>query len=198
MAKSDIDMVSEYHLNSSLDYLRTLMVKLYKRNPKEWRRGGFESMEAAVARLFANEQGWAVPNVGGKRGTALIEEAFREDYGHDRVLAFIAGLATMSIDAYGGKTEFYMFDSIEPQSLYNAARNYEIAAWRLGHSRNVRGELFLLSNATEGRVINLSYERLFGKLIASHDLMAKIMSDKTNRTIKGVIQRVAGAVFLPI
>lgn len=45
---------------------------------------------------------------------------------------------------------------------------------------------------------NISYERLFGKMIAMQDTMAVIVAGKTNRTISKVIQRMATAVFLPI
>jgi len=198
IAKGDIDMVAEQHINASLNNLRTLMEKLYRRNPREWRKGGFASMEAAVERIFANEQGWAVPSVGGKRSIALIEEAFRDDYHHDRVMALVAGLATMIIDAYGGKTELYLLDDLDPQRLQDAARNIEITLWRLGHRLNRNGEPYLLSNETQGERVNISFERLFGRLLGSQEVMAQVVANKTNRTIKGVIQRVAGAVLLPI
>ena len=47
-------------------------------------------------------------------------------------------------------------------------------------------------------ISNLSYERLFGKLIATQDNMAIIIADKNKRTIKTVIQKMATAIFLPI
>jgi hypothetical protein len=45
---------------------------------------------------------------------------------------------------------------------------------------------------------NLSFERLFGKLIATHDGNAEFIADKTNRRIKYVIQEVARLIFLPV
>ena len=44
----------------------------------------------------------------------------------------------------------------------------------------------------------LGFEREFGKIIGSLDVLSKIIADKDNRTIVKVIQSVATAVFLPI
>jgi hypothetical protein len=44
----------------------------------------------------------------------------------------------------------------------------------------------------------LSFEREFGKVIASLDVLSKIAADKQNRTVAKAIQTLATAVFLPI
>ena len=51
----------------------------------------------------------------------------------------------MTIEAHGGKTEFYITDSLEPQNLYNLARNYEIVVWMLSTKKNSEDKLYLLS-----------------------------------------------------
>ncbi len=104
----------------------------------------------------------------------------------------------MVLKAYNGKQSFYLTDELNPQKLYNVARNIEITVWMLSHNRDSRGELFLISNETNGEIDNLSYERLFGKLIALQDSMALIIAESENRQIKTVIQAVASMVFLPI
>ena len=100
--------------------------------------------------------------------------------------------------AFQDKTEFFVLDDLDPQSLYNAARNIEIAVWKLSNDRTGKGELFLLSNEVVGPVANLSFEREFGKMIGSLDILSKIVADKTDRTVVKMIQSVATAVFLPI
>ena len=45
---------------------------------------------------------------------------------------------------------------------------------------------------------NLSFEREFGKVIGSLDVLSKIVSERNNRTVIKVIQSLATAVFLPI
>jgi adenosyl cobinamide kinase/adenosyl cobinamide phosphate guanylyltransferase len=87
---------------------------------------------------------------------------------------------------------------LEAQALYNAARNVEIAVWTLSNARNVQGELFLMSNEGAGAAPNLSFEREFGKIIGTLDVLSKIVADKTNRAVVKIIQNLATAVFLPI
>ena len=91
-----------------------------------------------------------------------------------------------------------MLDDLEPQALYNAGRNVEIAVWKLSNARNAQGELFIISNEGAGSAPNLSFEREFGKIIGSLDVLSKIVADKTNRTVMKIIQNLATAVFLPI
>lgn len=197
VAKTDIDRVAEIHLQETLLHLKTLMEKLYRRNPQEWRKNGGKTMEAAVARVF-EERNFALAGLEGRRGTEAIMAAFNDDYAGDRVGAFIAGLTAMILSAYGDRTEFFVLDEIDPQKLYNSARNVEIAVWKLSNARNSVNELYLVSNESDGVVRNLSFEREFGKIIAELDAMARIISTQNNRTIVRVLQNMATAVFLPI
>ncbi len=198
IAKSDIDRVAEAHQREVFASLKLLAEKLYRRNPREWRKGGQASLEAAVARIFETNHGWAFKELENKRGTDAIHLAFREDYTGDRVLAFIVGLGGMVQTAFNDKTELFILDDLDPQALFNAARNVEIAVWKLSSATTPGGELWLLSNEGAGPVKNLSFEREFGKIIGSLDLLSKIIADKTNRIVAKVFQNVATAIFLPV
>jgi len=197
VAKSDVDLVTETNVRMTLDLLRELAVKLYKRNPQEWRKAGYEGPEQAAWGIFLNERR-DVAVLQGSRSIDALRLTFEDGYSGDRVYALVEGIRTMILAAYKGKQEFYMLDDLDPQKIYNAARNIELAAWKLGNERDASGNFFLLSNELEGPVKNLSYERLIGKMIALQDSMARIIADKNNRTIKNVIQSLARAVFLPI
>ena len=70
--------------------------------------------------------------------------------------------------------------------------------WKISNARTPQRELLLLSNDGAGPVPNLSFEREFGKVIASLDILSKIVADNTNRTVVKVIQNFATAVFLPL
>jgi hypothetical protein len=198
LAKSDVDLVLEMQLNYSLEYLREFMIKLYKRNPKELRKGGWSSRERAVNSVFGRGRTANFPSLQGKRSVAAMRLAFDESYNGDRVLALMEGLRGMLLDSYNGKREFFLLDELDPQRLYNAARNIEIAAWKLSHDRNAQGELYLIANELSGPVQNLSFERLLGKIIAVQDSTARFVAQSTNRRIKNVIQSIASAVFIPI
>ena len=198
LAKADIDIAAEVHSQECLASARLLMEKLYRRNPREWRKGSYPSMDAALARAFDARSEFHFAELGNARGADAILLALKPEYGGDRVFAFGVGLASMVFLAYNGKTEFYLPESLDPQKLYNSARNIEIAAWKLANTRGARGEPLLLSNDIAGDVRNLSFEREFGKMIAYQDVMAQIAAQRTNRIIRRVVQILATAVFLPI
>lgn len=198
LAKSDIDMASEIQQGYLLELWRELSVKLYRRNPREWRKAGLAGEQQALDRLYSQGARGGLPELKGARSIAAMELAFRDDYTGDRVLALLYGLHGMLLDAYNGKREFFLTDELDPQKLYNSARNLEIMAWRLGHRLAADGRPFLISSSSNGRVDNLSFERLFGKMIATQDGLARVIAQRSNRRLKNVIQTMASAVFLPI
>jgi hypothetical protein len=197
LAKTDIDRISESHRHEAFASLKLLAEKLYRRNPREWKKGGHASMESAMAQLFDPQLAWRLPTLEGKRGVDALAAGFREDFHGDRVAALIGGMGGMLNAAFNGQTEFFVLDDVDPQKLYNSARNIEIAAWKLANARDAAGNLLLLSNETQAPQ-NLTFEREFGKLIGNLDLLSKIIADKANRTVVKVIQNMASAVFLPV
>jgi hypothetical protein len=196
--KSDIDVAAEVHARESLASTRLVMEKLYRRNPREWRKGNFASADAALAKAYDPQRQFSFAELDYVRGSDAIVLALRPEYRGDRVFAFGTGLASMIFLAYNGKTAFYMTETLDSQKLYNSARNVEIAAWKLANARGARGELLILSNEMAGEAPNLSFEREFGKIIAYQDVMAQIAAQRTNRAIRRVVQMLATAVFLPI
>jgi hypothetical protein len=198
IAKSDVDAIAELHVQECLASARLLMEKLYRRNPREWHKGHYTSLDAAVSRAFDPRYEFRFADLGNARGTDAIVLALNPEYSGDRVFAFGVGLASMVFLSYNGKTEFYLTDSLDPQKLYNSARNIEIAAWKLANGRDAHGEPLLLSNEIAGDARNLSFEREFGKMIAYQDVMARTAAQRTNRTIRRVVQTLATAAFLPI
>jgi hypothetical protein len=198
LIKSDIDIAAEVHLRESLASARLIMEKLYRRNPREWRKAGFASAQAAVEHAFDPHFGFRFNELNGAFGSDAIMAALAPGYTGDRVFAFGVGLAGMIYLAYNRKTEFYLTDTLDAQKLYNCSRNVEIAAWKLANARDPQGTPLLLSNEIDGELRNLSFERELGKIIAYQDAMAQVAAQRTNRTIRRVVQTLATAVFLPI
>jgi hypothetical protein len=198
LAKSDLGVVMEIHIDEVRACLSNLMLKLYKRNPRELKKSAYSSAKENISRLFEQEHDWIFPELEGKTGIDAIRLTFNNEYQGDRVFSFIAGLSSMIMASYGYKQEFFLFESADPQNLYNSARNIEIAVWKLGHDYDENDELFLYSNSLPGEIVNLSYERQFGKLIALQDTMAIILAGKNSRTLVKFVQRMVSAVFLPI
>lgn len=199
IVKSDVDDVTELTQRETIASLKRLTEKLYRRNPAELQKNGASDLEAAIADIFNPVNHWHLSPRRNLDWQASINSAFNADFAGDRVEALMKGLLTMVMASYDHKAEIYIFDSLEPQKLYNAARNIEIIAWRLSNARNASGELLLLSNGVDPNgVPNLSFEREIGKLIATQDLIARIIEDKTNRAIRFSVVNVASLILLPI
>ncbi|MBI5331793.1 MAG: hypothetical protein HZB71_14420 [Betaproteobacteria bacterium] len=198
LAKSDIDSVTEFSQKEAVKSLRLLTEKLYKRNPREFRKGGHESAEAATAKLFDSLVNWQESPLGRSNWEDNFKLAFQEDHSGDRVHTFMGALTAMILASYNHKTTFFVVDELSAQKLYNSARNIESAVWKLSTAKLSTGEKTLVTNSIEGDLQNLSFEREFGKLVAIQDLMALLIEDKSNRAISRVFQGVASFVFLPI
>lgn len=196
IAKADVDMVAELAQREVLKGLKRLALKLYRRNPEEFRKAGLTTPEKAVARVF--EPLSRPDGFGRVDWMETVRLAFRAEYSGDRVHAYMSGVTAMVMAAYNHQSEFYVTDELDAQKLYNSARNLESAAWKLAQSHTGDGRPMLISNALEGEPVNLSFEREFGKIIAQQDLLALVIEDKSNRAINRVIHNVASFMLLPI
>ena len=197
LVKNDIDLVADLHYRETQTLLRELTVKLYKRNPEQMGRGPGYSVERRIDQLFSQAGYVPYKELSFARGTDALELALSVDYRGDRVMAMMAGLNGMIRHAYGYKEEFFMFDQLDQQKHYESARNVEILVWRLAHPGGDRRPL-LLTNSLPGEPANLSFERLFGKLISSQDMMAAVVALKNERLINRTAQNVAALVFFPL
>lgn len=177
--------------------LRDLTEKLYKKNPSELKKNTDQTIESRLSRIFRCPPDKQVAELDHKEGTDAILLGFEPDYKGDRIFAMMYGLYTMIHTAYNSKCELFIPDSLNEQALYNSARNIEIFVWRLNTRLKEDGQPLILSNTLEGEVKNLSYERIFGKLISLQDTMALIVSNRTGRIIKEVVL-FTGMAFLPI
>ena len=191
--------MADVELAENTQSLRVLMTKLYKRNPHELAKSTSDPADKMVDWVFEGElqHHFKFKEIDNKQGTDAIFLAFDANYQGDRVLPFIVGLHTMLLKAHGNQKDFYLTDSIDPQNIYNAARNIEIAAWKLSTSRDANDNLHLLSNEINTIDRNLSFEREFGKMIGRTDLYAISLAEKSQRLISRIMQSIATAAFLP-
>lgn len=199
LAKTEIDTVTDMHINEVRRLSQELMIKLYKRNPRELAKAPAGTVvETRVDQLFSLPRGGDYNELGGKDSVAAIRLAFDEHYSGDRVFALMVGITGMLHASYNDKSELFILDELDQQKLYNSARNLEAIAWQLNNRRDESGELYILSNGTSNGIRNLSYERIFGKLISLQDMMALLIADSTNRTITKVVHSAASMTLLPI
>lgn len=201
LLQSEGNRVTQAVMRANLQSLRLLADKLYRRNPAEWRKTA-TTREEALARLdgvLQSGQDW--PPLAGRRDVVALSLALSPEFAGDRVAAFIAACADTIVTAHGGRREFYYLDGIDPQHVYNAARNMEIALWILNTRRDARGVPLLHANELTADVRNLSFEREFGKIIARLDLLASYMTERYRRAVIDYAQGLLAApllAFLPV
>jgi hypothetical protein len=197
LAKGDIDRVIDAARAEVVSGVFRFAEKLYRRNPREQKKGPSPTLEAALQRLRRSKL-LDFPELEGLREGAAASLAFREDYAGDRVLALMSGLLMMVYAAFEDNDDFYVLDDLNEQKLYNCARNLEIAMWKLGNTKFANGDLVLLSNELDPAQRNLSFEREFGRITGVLDFLAKVVADKHGRIVSRVAQSMATAIFLPV
>ncbi len=199
LGKSDFDRMADVEMRENTESLRALMLKLYKRNPHELHKSTSDPAEKMIAWVFdgAAQHQYKFEEMHNLQGTEAIFLSFSPDYTGDRVLPYIVGLQTMLLTAHGNRDEFFLTDTIDPQNVYNVARNLEIAAWKISNARDANGMLYFLTNEINDKERNLSFEREFGKMIGRTDLFAVALAEKSQRFISRMMQNLATAVFLP-
>lgn len=193
-------MVIDAHLHQTNTEATALLKKLYKRNPKELKKAA-PGVNAAtrVRQLFGHPRQVQFNELGDKYANSALLLAFDPSFKGDRVFAYMAGVAGILHSSYNFQDEFFMLDPINEQKIYNSARNLETASWLLNNRRDAQQRLFIVSNSyLAGGALNLSYERLFGKLIASQDILANIIANRNNRTINTVLHGFASTTLLPL
>jgi hypothetical protein len=199
LAKTDIDFVADAHLREMNRSMESLLVKLYKRNPRELQKSTVYSIEQRHRQLFATPGRLNFSELDNRQGTEALELAFAPEFAGDRVFAVMAGLVGMVRSSYNWKEEQFLFDSLDPQQLFDSARNLEVLVWRLSNRRDSQGNLLLLTNSRPGEEENISFERLFGRMIAVQDMLAFIVAGKVDRGVNRVVHGAASsAAFLPM
>ncbi len=190
-------MVADSHLQTVESLLEQLTKKLYARNPRELKKQPTYLLENRLNILHgANRHNQTYDELNNLRGTDAIQLALDKRFQGDRVFALMAGLTSMILESYNNQEEFFINDSLDEQKLYNSARNIEILLWKL-RQQSLADETLLLTNAT-GDEVNLSFERLFGKLIATQDMIAHLVAQRNQRTIRTAVHTAGRLVFLPI
>ena len=197
LAKSDVDLVTDEFIDESRRLVRELTVKLYKRNPSQLHKTPGMTIEKRLTLLQNSAGELNFVELAGRQETEALELVFNPDFDGDRVFALAVGLGGMLRHAYGYNDESFLFDSLEPEPLWTSAHNVEVLAWKLRNNRMDNGAPWLISSEYQGVTDNLSFERLFGKLIVLQEMMARIAGDADDRRVTKVVHA-AGSVFMPL
>ncbi|MEE4144093.1 MAG: hypothetical protein V2I26_04775 [Halieaceae bacterium] len=197
LAKTDIDLVADEFIEESRSEVRELLVKLYKRNPDQLAIIPGMTVEGRLAQFRVAQGVLDFPELDGLQGIDAMNLTFDPDFRGDRVFALVVGLGSMLRQAYDYKPELFIHDRLNGAALLTSARNVEILLWKLKHSRKPNGEPYLVTYEYRGVIDNLSFERLFGKLIVLQEMMARIAGDRSDRAVTRSVHAVS-SVFLPM
>lgn len=197
LAKTDIDLVADEFIEESRREVRELLVKLYKRNPDQLAIIPGMTVEGRLAQFRVARGVLDFPELDGLQGIDAMNLTFDPDFRGDRVFALVVGLGSMLRQAYGYKPEMFIHDRLNGDALLTSARNVEILLWKLKHTRKPNGEPYLVTYEYRGVIDNLSFERLFGKLIVLQEMMARIAGDRSDRAVTRSVHAVS-SVFLPM
>ncbi|MAZ79664.1 MAG: hypothetical protein CMD72_02850 [Gammaproteobacteria bacterium] len=199
IAKTDIDIITEIHVVNAKSHIEDLIIKLYKLNPIYIKKNqNFNSVSQVILDIFKEVNIDEIDKTG-QKNIDLILKGFDKNFTGDRIYYICKGLYGMINASYNYKSKFYLTDpKIDAQKIMNTAINIETLVWRLSNTRD-NGKLIIKTNNIEKNKINLSFERLFGKLINNQENMARIISSQQGRMIqkaaKGIVSKV---LFLPI
>jgi hypothetical protein len=197
LAKSDTDLVADEFIQETRSAVRELVVKLYKRNPVQLQKNPGMTIEGRLAQLRVHRNELNFVELGGKQGIEAMLMAFDPDFTGDRVFALVVGLGSMLREAYSYKSEMFLTDQLDARVLLVSARNVEVLLWRLKNTRKPDGEHYIITHEYDGLVDNLSFERLFGKIIILQEMMARIAGDADDRTVTGAVHAMS-KVFIPL
>ena len=198
IAKTDVDIITEIHVSNANDYIEDLIIKLYKINPIYISKNkNFDTVSSVIVDIFKKVDKKTLDRTG-QKNIDLILKGFNKDFNGDRIYYICKGLYGMINASYNYKLKFYLTDpKLDAQKIMNTAINIETLVWRLSNSKE-NNVLLIKTNSTDKDNINLSFERLFGKLINNQENMARIISSQQGRIIQKAAKGIVSSIFLPI
>lgn len=198
LLQTDANRVTTIAMRNNLHGLYILLEKLYKRNPREWRKTS-DSLDGARKLVFdVIENDQSFPGLNNKKGIDALYISMDPDFTGDRAGAFIYGLATMIIIAHGDHTKFYISDIVDAQYVYNAARNVEIAQWVLMQRKDTHNTPLLISNEISNKGYNLTFATELAKISARLDLVTEMLDERFRRVGTNYVHNLLFLTFLPV
>lgn len=208
IAQTDFNRTVTMAMRDNLNSLYKIQEKLYKRNPNQLKKNFALNNEdlsreelikkITDANIKAIENATPPSGLTSLQDIEILSVSLNPDYQGDRVAAFIFGMADMILTAHNNKSRFYAIDNLDAVLIYNAARNVEVAAWMINNRRDANGNLLLLSNEMSGDIVNISFEREFGQIIARLDLVSNLLDENLRRVGINYVQNLLFFTFLPV
>ncbi|MCK4767649.1 MAG: hypothetical protein KAS28_04610, partial [Desulfobacula sp.] len=91
LAKTNIDVISEIHMNQAITLLKNLTVKLYKKNPYELQKVKGQTIHSRLNQIFICPVDKRYKELNFKESTDAILLGFEPEFEGDRVFALMVG-----------------------------------------------------------------------------------------------------------
>ncbi|QJP07548.1 hypothetical protein [Pseudomonas multiresinivorans] len=197
LLQSDANRAANLAMRDNLESLSLLLDKLYKRNPREWKKTGAASRdEAHKAVMDAITGNSPLAGLKEQKSVAVLPLAFDASFTGDRAGTLIYGLGSMLMELYGGTTTQHLLSGLDSQKTANAAWNIEVAAWLLASREDAQGQPLLLSNEISEKGRNLSFEREFGRIAGRLELLAQMTNESLRRSGINYVQGILAAPII--
>ena len=193
LGKSDIDLVSDLHIQALRTHIQDLALALYSKNPNELGKVPNLSLENRLAQILNHPTDISYRELNYKHSVPAIELAFDRSYRGDRVFALLLGINSMLKFSYNNNDELFLLDELDPQQLYDSARNLERITWRIrNETRN--GKALINLGAVHGQG---TFEDSLSRMVSIQDMMAEIIAAKTQRVVNKAVHG-ATSLLIPI
>ncbi len=197
LLQNDANRAANLAMRDNLESLSLLLDKLYKRNPREWKKTGAATLDAAQQKVMtAITEQQPLPGLDNRKSIAAMALAFAPDFEGDRAGTLIYGIGSMLFELYGGTDTQHLLSGLNAQKTANAAWNIEVAAWLLASRTDAQGQPLLLSNEISAAGRNLSFEREFGRMIGRLELLAQMTHESLRRSGINYVQGILAAPLL--
>ena len=193
LAKTNIDIISDIHIRELESHMQKLSLELYEKNANQLGKTPNLSLEKRLSQIINHPTDVFYREADYQQGTEAIELAFNSGYQGDRVFVLLLGINSMLRHSYNNLEELFMLDTLDPQKLYDSARNLERVAWRLRNENLRKKSLITLGPTDEAN----SIENTLIRMASIQDVMAEIIASKNQRMISTAVQN-ATTILIPI
>ncbi len=191
LGKFELDAVGDTMIKDLEAQAAQISRMLYEMNPGELQKSSV-GLPARLRQIVEHPLSISYRELENKQGIDAIKLALDPAFPNDRVFALMAGISGMTRLAFNGRRELFVPDTLDPQKLYNAARNLEFLDRRL--RKKVAGKTLLNLGSKRGTG---SFDWHLAKAATILDLASKIVEDRGSRTLR-ITTHAAATALLPI
>lgn len=190
LGKSDIDTVTDMHIRALNGHLVDIILLLYKHNPGELKKNPNITVEMRVNQVIYHSTDIVYPEINNLQQVHAIELGLSPDFRGDRVFALALGIGSMLRNSYNNLDEVFMLNQLEPQMLYDSARNLEVVLARLN---NLPPDIGFSPGVEHSGTDSLNAR--MQRMVSLQDMMAQISANSSQRIINTLVRK---ATLIPI